>query len=138
MADTPKTIWNRNFILLFIVNCIVNFGHSMVANLLPKYLDSIGLAGTAIGFIISLFSFTALGFRTVTGPLIDGWDKKKLYMMMLAVLILSFAGYTFFPIMSVIVAAIGWKIKKSISFNKNVCERRQTLPQNLLLYNMIY
>ncbi len=103
MADTPKTIWNRNFILLFIVNCIVNFGHSMVANLLPKYLDSIGLAGTAIGFIISLFSFTALGFRPVTGPLIDGWDKKKLYMMMLAVLILSFAGYTFFPIMSVIV-----------------------------------
>ena len=103
MEPAPKSLWNRNYILLFLINCIVNFGHSMVANLLPKYLVSIGLAGTAIGFIISLFSFTALGFRPVTGPLIDGWDKKKLYMLMLVVLIVSFAGYTLFPTMAVIV-----------------------------------
>ena len=38
----------------------------------------IGLTSTLIGFIISLFSFTALGFRPVSGPLIDGWNKKKL------------------------------------------------------------
>ncbi len=32
----PVSVWNRNFTLLFIVNFVVNFGHSMVANLLPK------------------------------------------------------------------------------------------------------
>ena len=99
----PVSVWNRNFTLLFIVNYVVNFGHSMVANLLPKYLTAIGLTGTMVGFIISLFSFTALGLRPVTGPLIDGWDKKKLYMLMLVSLILSFSGYVFFPTMTVIV-----------------------------------
>ncbi len=103
MEKTRTSVWNRDFILLFLINSIVNFGHSMVATLMPKYLNSIGLASTVIGFIISLFSFTALGFRPVTGPLIDGWNKKKLYILMLAVLVVSFAGYTFFPTMAVIV-----------------------------------
>ena len=101
--NNKNTIWTRNFIILFISAFVINFGHSMVSNLLPKYLDVIGLTSTVIGFIISLFSFTALGFRPVSGPLIDGWNKKKLYMLMLAILIVSYTGYTFMPTLPVIV-----------------------------------
>ncbi len=97
------TVWTRNFIILFLSAFIINFGHSMVSNLLPKYLNVLGLTSTVIGFIISLFSFTALGFRPVSGPLIDGWNKKKLYMLMLVILIVSYAGYTFNPTLPVIV-----------------------------------
>ncbi len=103
MKEKKATIWTRNFIILTISAFIINFGHSMVSNLLPKYLDAIGLTSTLIGFIISLFSFTALGFRPVSGPLIDGWDKKKLYMLMLVILIVSYLGYTFVPTLPMIV-----------------------------------
>ena len=84
--EKKPTVWTRNFLILFISAFIINFGHSLTSNLLPKYLNMIGLTGTMIGFIISLFSFTALGFRPVSGPLIDGWNKKKLYIIMLVIL----------------------------------------------------
>ena len=101
--EKKPTVWTRNFIILFISAFIINFGHSLTSNLLPKYLDMIGLTGTMIGFIISLFSFTALGFRPVSGPLIDGWDKKKLYIIMLVILIAAYGGYTFTPPLPLIV-----------------------------------
>ena len=102
--ETKKvTIWTRNFIILFISAFIINFGHSLTSNLLPKYLNMLGLTSTLIGFIISLFSFTALGFRPVSGPLIDGWNKKKLYMITLVILIVAYGGYAFTPPLPVIV-----------------------------------
>ena len=63
----------------------------------------LGLTSTLIGFIISLFSFTALGFRPVSGPLIDGWNKKKLYIITLVILIAAYGGYAFTPPLPVIV-----------------------------------
>ena len=87
------TIWSRNFTILFLTNSILFFGQSMASTLLPKYLNSLGLTSTLIGFIVSLFSFTALGLRPVTGPLIDGWNKKRLYLIMLACLVVGFFGY---------------------------------------------
>ncbi len=103
MKEQKVTVWTRNFIILFISAFIINFGHSLTSNLLPKYLDMIGLTSTLIGFIISLFSFTALGFRPVSGPLIDGWNKKKLYIIMLMILIVAYSGYSFTPPLPVIV-----------------------------------
>lgn len=103
MNEKKVTVWTRNFIILFISAFIINFGHSLTSNLLPKYLNTIGLTSTLIGFIISLFSFTALGFRPVSGPLIDGWDKKKLYMLMLIILLAAYGGYVFTPPLPVIV-----------------------------------
>lgn len=103
MKEKKTTVWTRNFIILFISAFIINFGHSLTSNLLPKYLNMIGLTSTLIGFIISLFSFTALGFRPVSGPLIDGWNKKKLYIIMLVILIVAYGGYTFTPPLPVIV-----------------------------------
>ncbi len=103
MKEKKVTVWTRNFIILFISAFIINFGHSLTSNLLPKYLNMIGLTSTLIGFIISLFSFTALGFRPVSGPLIDGWNKKKLYILMLVILIVAYGGYTFTPPLPVII-----------------------------------
>ena len=94
--ETKKlTVWTRNFTILFISNCIINFGHSIIMYLLNGYLITIGIASTAIGFIVSMFSFAALGFRPFSGPLIDGWNKKKLYMIMLVIIITSYVGYSF-------------------------------------------
>lgn len=91
--QSKTTIWSRNFLIVFIATGFVNFGQSMVSNLLPSYLNSLGLTATFIGFIISMFSYTALGFRPITGPLIGGWDKKKLYRIVMGAMMLSFVLY---------------------------------------------
>lgn len=88
-----ETIWTYNFTTLFITNCVAFFGQNMMSTLLPKYLNTLSMSGTVIGVVVSMFSVTALCSRPVTGPLIDGWNKKKLYLLMLAIMLVSFVGY---------------------------------------------
>ena len=88
-----STIWSKNFIIVFFANAVLNFGQFMVNNLLPSYLNTLGLSATFVGFIISMFSYTALGFRPITGPLISGWNKKKFYIILMAAVLLSYVGY---------------------------------------------
>lgn len=79
--------------MLFVANGIAFLGQFMMSTLLPKYLNSMELSSTVIGVVIALFSVTALGSRPVIGPLIDGWDKVKLYRLSLFFLLFSFLGY---------------------------------------------
>lgn len=93
--ENKESIWSFNFTALFIANCVMFFGQFMMGTLLPKYLSALGYGSTLIGFIISMFSVTALGTRPITGPLIDGMNKKKLYLSMLCLLIIASFGYAF-------------------------------------------
>ncbi len=90
---TKNTIWTYNFTTLFITNCVAFFGQNMMSTLLPKYLNTLSISGTVIGIVVSMFSVTALCSRPITGPLIDGWKKKSLYLIMLGVMLASFLGY---------------------------------------------
>ncbi len=91
--NKPTSIWSFNFIAIFITNAVMFFGQFMVGNLLPKYMHEVGIASTVIGVIMSMFSITALGTRPITGPLIDGMNKKTLYISMLALLMAASFGY---------------------------------------------
>ena len=91
--NKKQTIWTYNFTTLFITNCVAFFGQNMMSALLPKYLNTLGISSTVIGIVVSMFSITALCSRPVTGPLIDGWKKKTLYLIMLGIMLASFLGY---------------------------------------------
>jgi MFS family permease len=88
-----ETIWTYNFTALFITNCVMFFGQFMMSTLLPKYLSSLNISSSVIGVVVGMFSVTALGTRPVTGPLIDGCNKKKLYMLMLCFIFVADMGY---------------------------------------------
>lgn len=90
-----ETIWTYNFTALFITNCVMFFGQNMMSTLLPKYLSSMGHGSEIIGIVAGMFSITALGSRPVTGPLIDGMNKKKLYLLMMSFLTVTCFGYAF-------------------------------------------
>lgn len=83
MEKKKTTIWTYNFTALFITNCVMFFGQFMMSTLLPKYLSNLGIGSSIIGVVVGMFSVTALGTRPVTGPLIDGSNKKRLYMLMM-------------------------------------------------------
>lgn len=91
--DKKETIWTFNFVALFIINGVMFFGQFMMGALLPKYLSGLGFASSVIGIIMGMFSVTALGTRPITGPLIDGMNRKTLYMIMLGLLTIASFGY---------------------------------------------
>lgn len=87
------SIWTYNFAALFITNCVMFFGQTMMSTLLPIYLNELGHGSEIVGIVVGMFSITALGTRPVTGPLIDGMNKKKLYMTMIGFLAVTSFGY---------------------------------------------
>ena len=91
--EKKETIWTYNFVALFLANVVLFFGQFMMSTLLPKYLSALGHSTTVIGFVVGMFSVTALGTRPITGPLIDGMNKKKLFMCMLSFTAITSFGY---------------------------------------------
>ena len=93
MENKKETIWTYNFTALFVTNCVMFFGQYMMSQLLPKYLSALGISSAVIGVVVGMFSVTALGTRPISGPLIDGWNKKKLYLLMMSCIAIASFGY---------------------------------------------
>ncbi len=66
-----EKLWNRNYILVLILNTLNAFSFFMVATILSKYLVDIGTTVTMAGFIVGLFSITSLFCRPFSGIMAD-------------------------------------------------------------------
>lgn len=87
-------IWNPLFINVFIINFMAHICLYAMNTLTGKYADSLGAAAAMVGFASSAFAITALVFKMVSAPAIDTFNRKYVLMGSLAVLLLSFMGYT--------------------------------------------
>ena len=101
--NNDKTIWTRNFILLFVSHMLSSAGVYMVNTLLPLYSRSMGATDAVIGFISSAFYMIALASRPISGPAIDAFDKKVLFLILTFGNALCMFGYS-------TAASLGWII----------------------------
>ena len=81
-ANKSASIWTKNFILLFVSHMLSSSGVYMVNTLLPLYSRSMGATDTLIGFVSSAFYLVALAARPVSGPAIDAFNKKILFIFL--------------------------------------------------------
>ncbi|MDO5137727.1 MAG: MFS transporter [Oscillospiraceae bacterium] len=82
LSKNESSIWTRNFILLFVSHMLSSAGVYMVNTLLPLYSRSMGATDTLIGFVSSAFYLVALAARPVSGPAIDAFNKKILFIFL--------------------------------------------------------
>ena len=104
--DTTKnnsSIWTRNFILLFISHMLTSAAVYMVNTLLPLYSRSLGATDALIGIVSSTFYFIALAARPFSGPAIDAFNKKILFLILTFGNALCMFGYSS-------AANLGWVI----------------------------
>ncbi len=66
------------FLLIFLINTMINIGQQMVNTLVPRYAAELGATASMVGFISGVFSFSALLLRPFTSPALDCFDRKKL------------------------------------------------------------
>ena len=71
MITEPKKLWNRQYILVLLLNILNAFSFYMVVTILSKYLVSIGISIATAGVIVGLFSITSLCCRPFSGLLAD-------------------------------------------------------------------
>ena len=92
-ANEPG-IWNSVFIKAFIVNMLSQYGNYSMNTLSSPFADSMGAAATIVGLVSGLFALTALIFKFVSAPAIDSFDRKKVLIFSLSIMLASFVGYS--------------------------------------------
>ena len=58
-----KKLWNKDFVLIIIINFFVFMNHIMILNIFPLFLESLGLAESISGLAAFLFSAIAVVLR---------------------------------------------------------------------------
>lgn len=86
-ASTAKvTIWNRNFICVFIANAMLSLAHASINTLVSTYATHLGAGALLMGILTGLFFGVSLAMRPITGPLSTKLNKRTL---MISVFILG-------------------------------------------------
>lgn len=76
-----STLWTRNFVILFFANAVIGLGAALTHALLALYCRELGADDSVVGMVSGIFALTALAVRPISGPAIDAWNKKKLYLV---------------------------------------------------------
>lgn len=76
--NTNQRLWNRQFIMLCLVNFFVSISYSMVSTTLASYVSNMGFAIAMAGTITGAFSVASMVTRPFTGVFSDRMDRRLL------------------------------------------------------------
>ena len=98
-------VFNRMFVLIFIVNTVINLGQQMMNTQVPLYAKTLSDAASVVGIVSGMFNFSALLLRPFASPAFDSFSKKKLLQIALAVMCGTAALYASAKSIPVLLAA---------------------------------
>ena len=103
-AGAPATIWNRNFICIFLSSFALGISHFSINPLIASYSIHLGASAYLTGLISGIFFGVAFAMRPVAGPVITWFDKRKLMILVFIINGVSNIGYTIFDNISGFIA----------------------------------
>ncbi len=90
----PVRIFNATFISVFIANMLLQLGHQMMNTLVAKYANSLGASASTVGIVVSMFAYSALLFKIISGPAIDSFSRKWVLIIAMLTMAASYFGYS--------------------------------------------
>jgi MFS family permease len=108
-----KSIWNKKFVMIFIINITTAMSFYLLSPTLPKYALTLGLTSTMAGMTTTIFVLAATAVRPFTGHLADTLNLRLLVAVSLVVIMLSIVGYSVFASVTMlmvfrIIHGFGW------------------------------
>lgn len=88
-----KSIWNRNYTLVFLCNILTAFSFHILTPTIPKYVLALGGGVELAGFAATAFSITAILTRPFVGYYINIKQKKVILTAALVIVACSILGY---------------------------------------------
>lgn len=104
VSKNEETIWNKEFISIFMMNILLYMGQFMMNALLPKYAEHLGATASVIGLVSGMFAVTALCIRPIVGPATSYFRKNILLAVTSGFIFLSFILYGFASSIPMIIA----------------------------------
>lgn len=88
------TLWNANYIKVWLTNFLMNFAFMLIVPLLPLYLaDTFGATKDTIGLVLFGYALAALCMRPFSGWIVDSFPRKAILLFFLTLTTFFFLGY---------------------------------------------
>lgn len=106
-------LWTRDFILVILANLAVFTGFQMLMPTMPLYIKFLGGRETAMGLVTGVFTLSAVGVRPLVGWALDAVGRQVVFLLGLAVFVVSAISYTWVPSIAALLAirvlhGLGW------------------------------
>lgn len=86
-------LWNKNFIIVIVINFLVFLNHLMVLSTFPFFVRELGYSDSVSGACATLFSVVAVFFRPFVGKIFDCGKRKSVLLVGLCGMALMPLGY---------------------------------------------
>ena len=91
MSNQQVKLWDKNFVLIIVINFLVFLNHLSILSTFPFYVEYLGGTEAQAGLAAALFSIIAVVFRPFIGWMLDNGKRK-------AILIIGLCGMALMPI----------------------------------------
>jgi MFS family permease len=128
-----NTIWNRNFTTIFIVNIFTALSFHILTPTLPKYTLSLGFSSDIAGFVVTMFTITAIIIRVFAGRILDNRKKRGILIISLILISAAILGYSKSTTVAALIVfrllhGIGW----GLTTTANSTIAAEALPEDKL------
>jgi MFS family permease len=118
-AGTEK-IWSKDFRLIFLANFFIFLGFQMTLPTIPLFVEHLGGNDQLIGFVVGIFTFSALLVRPFAGRMLETKGRGFIYLTGLAIFVLSVGTFGFamgiaFLFLMRVVQGVGWGFSTTAS-----------------------
>ena len=108
--QTNTKLWNRDFVLIIVINFLVFMNHIMILNTFPMFLETLHMDEGVAGIAALAFSVVAVVLRPIIGWLLNNGKRKSILVIGLAGMFLMPVGYFFADI----VAGLGYALTAAV------------------------
>jgi MFS family permease len=114
IKDSPQNkIWTKDFILILFANFFIFLGFQMTLPTIPLFVEKLGGNDQLIGYVVGIFTFSALLVRPFAGHALESKGRGFVYLLGLAIFVLSVGSFglassILFLFVMRIVQGIGW------------------------------
>jgi MFS family permease len=121
MKDNSKDkIWTRDFVLILFANFFIFLGFQMTLPTIPLFVEKLGGNDQLIGFVVGIFTFSALLIRPYAGHALESKGRAFVYLLGLSIFVFSVGSYGFamsilFLFIMRIVQGAGWGLSTTAS-----------------------
>ncbi|MGV3463710.1 MAG: MFS transporter [Heyndrickxia sp.] len=115
-----ERIWTKDFILILFANFFIFLGFQMTLPTIPLYVEKLGGNDQLIGYVVGIFTFSALLLRPFAGNLLETKGRGLVYMTGLAIFVLSVGSFGFLMSIALlflmrVIQGVGWGFSTTAS-----------------------
>ena len=119
--ERPKDkIWTKDFVLIVFANFFIFLGFQMTLPTIPLFVQQLGGSDQIIGYVVGIFTFSALLLRPYAGHSLESKGRGFVYLIGLAIFVLSVGSFGFATSMAFlffirVVQGVGWGFSTTAS-----------------------